>query len=390
MKICFLSSARYAYPLDETTEKKFRVLSEIGELYAIGFSDSFHFRRFTEYAHITALPELSLPLLRYLLFFLVTPLLCLWNIFHHRINIVVAQGPYEGAVAAVAKILAGWGGQRIALIIENHGDFEESLFMQRRVYFRRFYKLLMRMFAKFAFSHADFFRAVSDSTRQQLEQWQVKGHIFQFVAWTDIEPFIKIGESRRNVFSPIILYAGVLIPRKGIIHLIHAFANLANDFPHILLRIVGKEDNSEYADTLRTSVADLKLEQRVTFIDAVPQRVLARFMEETGIFVLPSYSEGLPRVIFEAMAAGLPIIATHISGIPEVVQDGKIGFLVPPGDEIALTEKIRWMLEHHSETVEMGRQAYLAANAVFSTEMWLNAYRQMFNSAQACLQGVRE
>ena len=387
MNICFLSSARYSNPLDATTAKKFQTLLAVGDMFVIGFSNTLRPRRFTQHAHFWTLPELPVALLRYMLFFLVAPLLCFGIIFRYRIGLIVAQGPYEGAAAACAKIAAGWFGRRVILIIENHGDFEESLFMQRRVILRRFYRVVMTVVARFALRYADLLRAVSNTTRQQLERWRPGCHVFQFVAWTDIDPFFAAGQSRKKIFSPAILYAGVLIPRKGVIHLINAFARLANDFPALSLRIVGKDDNPSYTKELKARVAACDLRQRVTFVDAVPQQTLARFMEEAGIFALPSYSEGLPRVIYEAMAAGLPVIATNVSGIPEVVRDGVTGFLVPPGDEDALAEKIRWMLEHAEQSVKMGQEAYLAAQALFSTEYWLNNYRQIFNAAQALLDG---
>ena len=385
MNICFLSSARYSNPLDATTDKKFRALHSLGNFYVIGFSNTLRPRRFTQHAHFWTLPELPVALLRYMLFFLVAPLLCFGMIFRYRIGLIVAQGPYEGAAAACAKIAAGWFGRRVILMIENHGDFEESLFMQRRVLLRRFYRTVMTVVARFALHYADLLRAVSNTTRQQLERWRPGCHVFQFVAWTDIDPFFAAGQSRKKIFSPAILYAGVLIPRKGVIHLINAFARLADDFPALSLRIVGKDDNPSYTKELKARVASCGLQQRVTFVDVVPQQILARFMEEAGIFVLPSYSEGLPRVVYEAMAAGLPVIATNVSGIPEVVQDGMTGFLISPCDEKALEEKIRWLLMHEDDTRQMGKEAYIFAKNFFSTPYYVEQYQHMFEIAQNML-----
>ena len=99
------------------------------------------------------------------------------------------------------------------------------------------------------------------------------------------------------------------------------------------------------------------------------------------MFVLPTYSEGLPRVVFEAMAARLPVVATNVSGIPDVLQDCVTGFTVCPGDEVALAEKIRWILEHPDKAREVGQRARAFAEGFFSTEEYVQNYARMFRTS---------
>jgi glycosyltransferase involved in cell wall biosynthesis len=83
-----------------------------------------------------------------------------------------------------------------------------------------------------------------------------------------------------------------------------------------------------------------------------------RALAEARVFVLPSFAEGLPVVIMEAMALGVPVIATYIAGIPELVIDGVTGWLVPAGDEDGLALAIRRALDCPDERLtEMGRAA---------------------------------
>src|SRR6266496_2824031 len=135
IKVCFLGSARYEQPLDATSEKKFRALKSLGKLFVIGFSQDLCTRTFTEHAHFYLMPQLPLPLLRYAEMFLIGPLVACWLIFGRRVQVLVAQSPYEGFAAAVAKRIAGWLGHRVTLVVESHGDFEESMLLQRRVAF---------------------------------------------------------------------------------------------------------------------------------------------------------------------------------------------------------------------------------------------------------------
>ena len=385
LNICFVGSVRCSQPLNATDEKKFYALKSLGELFVLGFSQDLAPRRFTQHAHFYLFPALPLPVLRYLEMILIAPFLVLWLIFRHQIHVIVAQSPYEGLSGAVAKIVAGWFRRNVVLIVESHGDFETGLFLQRRVLLADAYRVIMRQAARFTFAHADLLRAVSNSTRQQLEHWKSDQPIFQFVAWTDIEVFARIGNDRQETCSPTFLYAGVLIPRKGVIHLVNALALLVKDFPTATLIIAGKEANEEYTAELKAQVEQLGLGKSVQFTGEVSHGQLAQLMGQVSVFVLPTYSEGLPRVIFEAMAAGLPVIATAVSGIPDIVRDGKTGFLVPPGDESALAANMRRMIEHPQETQEMGRQAYLFARTFFSTEQYIQWYQNMFEAARALL-----
>ena len=376
-KICFLGGARYSRPLDPTSEKKFATMRSLGELFVIGFSGNLGARKFTQHAHFYLLPELPFSVLRYLEIFFLGQVLASWLIFRHGVRVLIAQSPYEGVAAVIAKRIAGWFGREVMLVVENHGDFEESLFMQRQVFLPRLYRLVMRRVAGFTLKHADSLRAVSNSTREQLKRWAPGKPTFQFVAWTDIETFLQAGIKRDAQFSQVILYAGVLIPRKGIHHLISAFIRVAQNFPHSRLVIAGSVDNRPYAARLKSQVEQAGLTERIEFLGKMPQVSLASRMREACLLVLPSYSEGLPRVIYEAMAAGLPVVASSVSGVPEIVQESVTGFLVQPGDENALAERMRWVLQHPMDAREMGRRAHDCAERVFSTEAYVGAYHQM-------------
>jgi glycosyltransferase involved in cell wall biosynthesis len=384
-KVCFIGGARYSQPLDATSEKKFRALKALGELFVIGFSQDLRPRRFTEQARFYLLPKLPLPVLRYAETLIIGLPLVLWLIVRHGVQTLVAQSPYEGFVTAWAKRIAGWLGYRVVLAVESHGDFEESLFMQRRILLPELYRPLMRYTARFALKHADSLRVISNATRQQLERWVPGKAIIQFSTWTDIEVFLKAGLSESGTHTQEILYAGALIPRKGIHHLINAFARIAKDFLQARLIIVGHEEDKAYAAELREQVKRLDLDGRVQFVGTMPQAELAARMRGAFVFVLPSVSEGLGRVVMEAMATGTPVIGSDVGGIPEMVENGVTGFLVPPRDEKVLTEKIRWVLEYPDDAREMGHQARVFAERFFSTQGYVDGYRQIFEVAQALL-----
>jgi glycosyltransferase involved in cell wall biosynthesis len=387
IRICFIGGARYSRPLDETSAKKFQALKTLGRLFVIGFSRNPWPSAFVEHGHFYLLPRLAFPILRYVEMFTVGLGLVLRLIFRHGVEVLVAQSPHEGFSAALAKKIAGWFGRRIVLVVESHGDFEESLFLQRRLRFPGFYRFLMRHAASFALRHADLLRAISNSTRQQLEQWAPERPIFQFPTWTDIEVFLQAGTDAKEISTQDILYAGVLIPRKGVHHLVGAFAYIAKDYPQARLSIVGGEEDRAYSNDLRDQARALGLDGRVHFIGEVSQAELAVWMRRACVFVLPSLSEGLGRVVVEAMATGTPVIGSSVGGIQEMVENGLTGFLIPPTNEMALAERLRWILEHPNEACRMGYNARTFAQRFCSTEAYIQGYKKIFEAAHALQAG---
>lgn len=378
VRACIVGSARYTRPLDPTARKKFRALEAIGEFTVIGFSRDARMRAFVEHARFYLLPALPWPVLRYLELAVLGAVLALWAVLRDGVTVLIAQSPYEGVPAACAKMVAGWLGRRPALIVESHGDFEEDLFMQRRVWSPGLYRVLMRAAAGFALRQADALRGISQATAAQLARRAPGRPMVIFPAWTDIAPFIEVGAAADRPAASHVLFAGVLVPRKGIDLLIAAFADIARDHPQARLLIVGRPENRAYAAALSDQVRRLELEGLVTFVPEVPQPDLARRMGEACVVVLPSLSEGLGRVVLEAMATGTPVIGSRTGGIPDLVEDGMTGFLVPPGDAAALGERLRWALEHPAEARVMGRHGRAAAARAFSPAAYVDGYAALF------------
>ena len=381
-KVCFLGGARYRHPLDPTSAKKFRAMRSLGEIFVIGFSTDMKPRIFTEHARFYLLPQLPLPVLRYLELFVLGPLLILWLILFHRVSVIVAQSPYEGIVAASMIKMVSWLGCRVGLAVEVHGDFEHSLFAYRNIKFSRMYRSVMNHAARYSLARADVLRAISDSTKQQLQRWAPNAEILQFSAWTDIEPFLARGRARQPDRANTILYAGVLTPLKGVHHLIAAFGRIAARFATANLVIAGADQNRSYAAKLRKQVVDANLGSRVQFIGHLPQVELAERMAEASVLVLPSESEGFGRVLLEAMAAGTPVIGSRVGGIPELIIEGSTGFLIGPGDEAALAAKLSWLFDNRQQARQMGQVAHQFAAQMFTTERYLQGYREVFALAE--------
>jgi glycosyltransferase involved in cell wall biosynthesis len=155
--------------------------------------------------------------------------------------------------------------------------------------------------------------------------------------------------------------AGRLVPIKGMIDAIRAIALLKAQFPCLRLEIAGAGPERKM---LEESVRSLSVADKVSFLGWQPS--LAKTMARWDIFLLPSLEEPLPIVGLEAMASGLPVIASAVEGLPEMVQDGTTGLLVPPANPGRLAEGLRTLLVNPHMRCQMAVAGPARVRACFS------------------------
>jgi len=373
-RICFISTTRYSKPLTGSQRSKFSLLKALGDVNVVSFSRERNPRVFNEEARFYLLPGLHSHLLRYLSALLLFPLTFAWVLVTKRPQVVIAQSPHVGFAAAVFKRVLRIFGKDFAFIVESHGDFEESIFLQRKIPFPKVVRSILAFIGEFTCQSADRFRAVSKETGIQLTQYTKEVPLDVFVTWTEIDKFFA-ASGERNVAD--ILYAGVLVPRKGVHHLISAVSDLVEEFPGVQLLVAGPADNEDYASELRIQVEKLHLVERVHFLGPLTQDELAQRMATSTVFAFPSYSEGQPRAVFEAMATGTPVVATAVSGIPEVIIPEETGLLVQAGDEHGLAENLARILRSPELAKSLGENARAFASTNFSKEQYFEGYRKM-------------
>ena len=133
-------------------------------------------------------------------------------------------------------------------------------------------------------------------------------------------------------------------PCKGLEYLFKAIRLLQDRNLPVHLKILGREVNQQYSDYLKKMVQDLDIKDYVEFAGSVPYSEIFRVYQESDIQVISSTSEGIPRVILEGAANGLPLVSTSAGGCALAVRDGEDGILVPPGDPVALAEGIEQVI----------------------------------------------
>jgi glycosyltransferase involved in cell wall biosynthesis len=180
---------------------------------------------------------------------------------------------------------------------------------------------------------------------------------------------------RNRTPSEVILgTAGRLVELKGIEYLLRAAAALRSEFPALRVEIAGSGPQRE---KLEEAVAHAGLEGQVKFLGWIDD--LTSLLSRWDVFVMPSLEEGFPIAALDAMAAGLPVVATSVGGVPELIEDGKTGCLVPPRDAEALASRIRTLLCNPELRASMGAAGFARMRDHFSAAQMTANFARLYD-----------
>ena len=190
----------------------------------------------------------------------------------------------------------------------------------------------------------------------------------------------QFGDKKGDQFT--ILSIASLQPYKGVEYLVKACAILRSRLGNFRCLIVGEGNERKKIEHL---IAGLNLQKVILLLGSQPQDRVASLLSQADLFVLPSVvaangqMEGIPVSLMEAMASGLPVVTTRLSGIPELVHDGVSGLLVSPGDERALADAIVFLYQRESLRQGMGDRGREKVAAEFELTMNVAKLRSLFS-----------
>lgn len=201
------------------------------------------------------------------------------------------------------------------------------------------------------------------------------GKIIQVPFGVDLEAFHPV-RKEDDVFR--VVFTGSMSLRKGTHYLLQAFAELG--LPKAELLLIG---------TMREEIRPFfrKYAGRFNYIGPVPHRELYRHLSQGSVFAIPSIEEGLALVQAQAMACGLPVIATVNTGGEDIIREGMDGFIIPIRDVDALKAKIQYLYDHPEERARMGASAKQRVASGFTWHDYgdriVSAYRAMLASRRS-------
>jgi len=153
---------------------------------------------------------------------------------------------------------------------------------------------------------------------------------------------------------PVIGIVARLVQEKGYKEFFEAAVAISSSFPDVYFLVVGERLASDHSGSVELALAQARKVLGVRLIEAGLRKDVSAMLSAMTIFCLPSYREGMPRTIIEAMMMELPVVATNIRGVREEVVDGKTGILVPTRNSTALAQALSELLSDPARTSQMG------------------------------------
>lgn len=183
--------------------------------------------------------------------------------------------------------------------------------------------------------------------------------------------------------EPVILHVARLVEKKGTAYLLEAFARISAKHPRAQLVVIGA---GPLRDRLALSAAELGIDARVRWLGALPHAEVRQWLRRAAVFCLPSCTaasgdeEGLPISLLEAAASGVPVVATRHGGIPEAVEDGGTGYLVPERDADSLAGALDALLSSESLRQRLGDQARCIVHSRFDLHRQTRGLEQLYEA----------
>src|SRR3954470_25015630 len=232
--------------------------------------------------------------------------------------------------------------------------------------------------------HAGALTAITEDCRQHaLRAGAPDDHIRLVFNGTDLRRFSPgaNGSAPDMQFGPNMIFAcRQLFPRKGIRFLLEAAAQLKPRFPDLKVVLAG--DGFERPELARLA-ADLGIESDVTFLGWVPNADLPPYYRAAAVSVIPSLEEGFGIPAAEAMGCEVAVVASDAGGLPEVVEDGVTGLVVPRGDSAALAKAIGSLLADPERRRQMGQAGRARALRLFDWDRTAEQFEELYSEVAA-------
>ena len=242
--------------------------------------------------------------------------------------------------------------------------------------FPKSYRYIFEKVAKISFQNSDIIRTISEFTENQINKFNLNKQYVRFPAWIDVNKYISTSREISNEKSFKILFAGTISPRKNPQILVEAIDSLDEN---IVLEIIGKPINNEYFDQLKKRIENSKHKKNILITPHLSQDELINKYLQYDLFVLPSISEGLGRVVIEAQATGCPVLVSSDTGIVDLVMDGETGFIFENNNALDLSSKLDTLIKDRELLFQVGLNSKEFVKNNFNENNFKFGYKKLFD-----------
>ena len=375
-KVLFVSPTVYSNPLTKDIQKKFQSLSNVCNPIVYAFSEE-KFTSSVEGVEAIFNKKNKNRFLNYLkiifLFFFKIPKI----VKDQNIEIVCLQDPITGFFAVLSLKIRKFP---VKIIVETHGDFIETIGLEKNLLLPKFYISIFTYFAKYSINNADSIRSISEFTEKQVKEFGYSGLFVRFPAWINIDTYLNADENRSYKDTFKIIFVGSVTDRKNPDLIVKALEPIDKN---LSLEIIGSTPNSKYLEKLQNSINNSKHSERIKMTPFIDSQELISKYSTANLFILPSKSEGLGRVIIEAQSTACPVLISSDTGMTDLVIENETGFIFENNNEIDLTEKLKFIIENYEHATQTGVNARLFVKENFSTENFEFGYKKLFDTVWA-------
>ena len=372
--VLFIAPTTYQLPLTENLKKKFITLSEICNVSVLAFANSKTFLNET-YGNFYLNKKIKNRLINYFRIIQISIFTTHKIIKKENIDFVCFQDPVSSFFSILfLKVRRA----EVKIIVETHGDFIETLSLEKNLVLPRLYKKLFYIMAKYSIGKSNIIRAVSSSTEQQVLDIDSSKSVVRFPAWIDFKDFQNIEPKPLSKDKFNILFIGSVTDRKKPHMIIEAIQRI-NDKSYNL-SIVGPAPNEKYFKELKDLIDKSDLQNQVSLIGPVDRESVKDYYSTSNLMILPSISEGLARVIFESQVAMCPVLVTDAPGMSDIVIDGQTGYVFESNNLDSLSLKIEYIKNNYEEASLVAKNAKGFILSNYSEDNFKFSFKKLFDT----------
>lgn len=372
--VLFIAPTTYQLPLTENLKKKFITLSEVCNVSVLAFANSKTFFNET-YGNFYLNKKIKNRLINYFRIIQISIFTTHKIIKKENIDIVCFQDPVSSFFSILfLKVRRA----EVKIVVETHGDFIETLSLEKNLVLPRLYKKLFYIMAKYSIGKSNIIRAVSSSTEQQVLDIDSSKSVVRFPAWIDFKDFQNIEPKPLSKDKFNILFIGSVTDRKKPHMIIEAIQRI-NDKSYNL-SIVGPAPNEKYFKELKDLIDKSDLQNQVSLIGPVDRESVKDYYSTSNLMILPSISEGLARVIFESQVAMCPVLVTDAPGMSDIVIDGQTGYVFESNNLDSLSLKIEYIKNNYEEASLVAKNAKGFILSNYSEDNFKFSFKKLFDT----------
>jgi len=372
--VLFIAPTTYQLPLTENLKKKFITLSEVCNVSVLAFANSKTFLNET-YGNFYLNKKIKNRLINYFRIIQISIFTTHKIIKKENIDIVCFQDPVSSFFSILfLKVRRA----EVKIVVETHGDFIETLSLEKNLVLPRLYKKLFYIMAKYSIGKSNIIRAVSSSTEQQVLDIDSSKSVVRFPAWIDFKDFQNIEPKPFSKDKFNILFIGSVTDRKKPHMIIEAIQRINDKSYH--LSIVGPAPNEKYFKELKDLIDKSDLQNQVSLIGPVDRESVKDYYSTSNLMILPSISEGLARVIFESQVAMCPVLVTDAPGMSDIVIDGQTGYVFESNNLDSLSLKIEYIKNNYEEASLVAKNAKGFILSNYSEDNFKFSFKKLFDT----------